>query len=66
MIDAIENLLYIKILPITKFHIETVSELKVSQNHNDPFDHAVIAHAITEILNMVSSDRKFKNTLHKA
>jgi len=60
LIDAIENLLYIKILPFTTYHIETVSKLKIPKNHNDPIDHAIIAHAITEKLTLVSSDRKFQ------
>lgn len=59
LIDAIENLLYIKILPFTTYHIDTVSKLKIAKNHNDPNDHAIIAHAITEKLTLVSSDREF-------
>lgn len=61
LIDAIENLLYIKILPVTKQHTEMISKLEIASNHNDPFDHAIIAHAITEKLTLVSSDRKFQH-----
>lgn len=57
---AIENEFYIKILPFTKQHIETLAELKIADKHNDPFDHSIISQAITEQLILISSDRKFK------
>lgn len=59
LMDAIENLLYIKILPFTNKHTKTLSKLEIAQKHNDPFDHAIIVQAITEKLILVSSDRKF-------
>jgi tRNA(fMet)-specific endonuclease VapC len=58
--DAIENQLNIKILPFAKPHAKTLAKLKIIDGHNDPFDHSIIAHAMTENLNLVSSDRKFK------
>ena len=58
--EAIENVFYIKIIPFTKEHTKTLSKLKIASNHNDPFDHAIIAQAITENLTLVSSDKKFK------
>ena len=61
LIDAIENEFFIKILPFTKEHTQTLSKLKIPATHNDPFDHSIIAHAITEKLILVSSDRKFKD-----
>ena len=61
LIGAIEDLLYIQILPFAKQHTETLSKLEIAQKHNDPFDHAIIAHAMTEKLILVSSDRKFHN-----
>lgn len=58
--DTIENDFYIKILPFAKEHTATLSKLSVVENHNDPFDHAIISHAITEKLTLISSDGKFK------
>ena len=59
LVDAIEDFLYIKILPVTKQHTQKLTKLKISISHNDPFDHAIIAHAMTEKLTLISSDRKF-------
>jgi tRNA(fMet)-specific endonuclease VapC len=58
--NAIENEFYIKILPFAKQHIETLSKLKIAVSHNDPFDHSIISHAITDQLILISSDRKFE------
>lgn len=58
--NAIEDEFYIKILPFAKQHVETLSKLKIADNHNDPFDHSIISHAITEQLILISSDRKFE------
>ncbi|RRO12569.1 PIN domain-containing protein [Flavobacteriaceae bacterium 14752] len=59
--EPIKNEFYIKLLTYTKYHTKTLSKLTIPKNHNDPFDHAIIAHAITEKLTLVSSDRKFQN-----
>ena len=56
---AIEQDFYIKILPFAKPQLQVLSKLKVADNHNDPFDHAIISHAIADKLTLVSSDRKF-------
>ena len=58
--DAIESEFFIEILPFTKEHTQTLSKLKVVEGHNDPFDHSIISHAITNKLILVSSDGKFK------
>lgn len=58
--ECIENEFYIKILPFAKEHLNTLSKLKIAFGHNDPFDHSIISHAITEKLNLISSDKKFK------
>ena len=60
LVDAIENLLYIKILPFSKQHNQTLAMLEIVSRHKDPFDHAIIAQAISEKLILVSSDQKFK------
>ena len=59
--NAIEDMLFIKIIPFTEKHIHTLSKLKIAENHNDPFDHAIISSAIAEKLILVSSDRKFQD-----
>lgn len=58
--DAIENMLYIKIIPFAKEHVNTLSQLNIPADHNDPFDHSIIAQAISEKMILVSSDKKFK------
>ena len=57
---TIEKDFNIKIIPFTKEHTNTLSKLKIAHNHNDPFDHAIIAQAIEENLILISSDKKFK------
>jgi tRNA(fMet)-specific endonuclease VapC len=61
LLNAIENDYYIKILPFTKEHTKTLAKLSIVEGHNDPFDHAIIAQSISENLQLVSSDRKFKS-----
>ena len=61
LIEAIESEFFIKILPFAKNHTQTLSKLKVSNGHNDPFDHSIISQAITDKLILVSSDGKFKD-----
>lgn len=61
MQKAIENDFYIKILPFSKEHINVLTELEITINHKDPFDHMIISHAITEKLCLVSSDKMFEN-----
>ena len=61
LVEAIENEYFIKIKPFCKEHTLTLSNLDRVKGHNDPFDHAIIAHAITEKLILVSSDRKFQD-----
>jgi len=51
----------IKTLKFGEEHIKSLSELVTVPGHNDPFDHAIIAHAITEKLTLVSSDGKFES-----
>lgn len=49
-----------KILPYFKQHNQTLAKLEIVARHKDPFDHAIIAQAISEKLILVSSDKKFK------
>jgi tRNA(fMet)-specific endonuclease VapC len=60
MYNAIEKDFFIKIIPFSKEHLSILSQLQIPTNHNDPFDHAIIAQAISEKMILVSSDKKFK------
>lgn len=61
IISYIKDELNITILPIHEEHIHTYARLTINeaQGHNDPSDHIIIAHAITERLPLISSDHKF-------
>ena len=61
MVDDIETNRFIKILPLKKEHLETYARLKINdvQDHNDPSDHIIISHAITERIPLISSDTRF-------
>lgn len=61
IISTIQNELCITILPIHEEHIRTYARLTINeqQGHNDPSDHLIIAHAITEKMPLISSDHKF-------
>ena len=59
IIEALEQEFYIKTLPFSFEHSKILAKLKIADGHNDPFDHAIISHAIAENLIAISSDRKF-------
>jgi PIN domain nuclease of toxin-antitoxin system len=61
MVKAIEEVYYVEILPLKKEHMETLSRLRVNEAmaHNDPSDHVIISHAMTENMVLVSSDTRF-------
>ena len=61
IISTIQNELCITILPIHEEHIRTYARLTINeqQGHNDPSDHLIIAHAITEKMPLISSNHKF-------
>ena len=58
---AMKNEALVDILPITERTMFTYSRLIINeaQDHRDPSDHVIIAHAITEKLTLLSSDLKF-------
>ena len=62
MVNAIIEKFYIRILPIGEEHMETYAqmELNLTEDHKDPSDHIIIAHAITNRIPLISSDKKFK------
>lgn len=61
IISTIKDELCISIFPIHEEHIHTYARLTINelQGHNDPSDHLIIAHAITEKMPLISSDHKF-------
>lgn len=62
MLDAIKDEFFIHILPLKEEHMRTYAELELNtaQDHRDPSDHMIIAHAITEGLPLISDDGKFE------
>ena len=50
----------LEVLPFGDRQIKTLKNLHIANDHNDPFDHMVISHAITDRLILISSDRKFE------
>ena len=62
MVEAIREHFYIRILPVGEEQMDTYAHLKINkaEDHKDPSDHVIIAHAITNRLPLISSDHKFK------
>lgn len=50
----------IEILPITVKHLSEYARLPIVREHRDPFDRLIIAQAISDRANLVSSDLKFQ------
>jgi PIN domain nuclease of toxin-antitoxin system len=61
MIDAIKNEFLINVLPLQEEHMRTYANLRLNtaQDHNDPSDHVIISHAITNRIPLISDDHKF-------
>jgi len=47
VIKTLENDFRITIKPFAKEHTRILVKLEIANLHNDPFDHAIISHAIT-------------------
>ncbi len=49
------------ILPVDSYVVNRMAKLQINEaeNHYDPSDHIIIAHAITMGMPLISSDRKF-------
>ncbi|MCQ2231985.1 MAG: type II toxin-antitoxin system VapC family toxin [Paludibacteraceae bacterium] len=62
IIHTIKNVLNITILPVKEEHMQTFAtlDINVNQDHRDPSDHVIIAHAITNKMPLISCDRKFQ------
>lgn len=65
LIKSIENDLLIKIKPFSNQNLDVLSKLSISENHNNPFDHAIISQAISDKITLVSSDKKFENYIQQ-
>ena len=61
MLTSIEQDYGIEFLPLRRDTAFTYGDLQLNeeQDHRDPSDHIIIAHAITERLTLLSSDQKF-------
>ncbi|MBQ8051258.1 MAG: PIN domain-containing protein [Bacteroidaceae bacterium] len=61
MLISIEQDYGIEFLPLRRDTAFTYADLRLNeeQDHRDPSDHVIIAHAITEHLTLLSSDQKF-------
>ena len=61
VLTFVENELGIEFLPIRRDVGYAYSRLQLNeaQEHNDPSDHMIIAHAITERMALMSSDTRF-------
>jgi len=62
MVRSIEKEYFIRILPIKEEHILTYARMEINeaQGHKDPSDHIIIAHAMTERMPLISSDRRLE------
>ena len=61
IITYVEDDLEIEFLPLRRHVGYTYSRLQLNeeQEHRDPSDHIIIAHAITEHITLISSDTRF-------
>ena len=61
MVDSIRKDYFINILPLKEEQMRTYANLRLNtaQDHNDPSDHVIIAHAITNRIPLISDDGKF-------
>lgn len=62
MLRFIETETGVKFLPVRLEHVFTYTKMTINerQDHKDPSDHIIIAHAITEKLTLISSDARFE------
>jgi len=51
----------IEIRPVTERHLEAMASLPLRKDHHDPFDRLIIAQAIADGIDIVTSDRQFEN-----
>lgn len=49
----------IEVKPVTTKHLERMAQLPLTKDHHDPFDRLIIAQAITDGVEVITSDHKF-------
>jgi PIN domain nuclease of toxin-antitoxin system len=59
IVDYIVNDMNYEIRPIQQQHLRTYANMPYFDDHRDPRDRMIIAHAITEKIPLISSDTKF-------
>ncbi|MBQ8655545.1 MAG: type II toxin-antitoxin system VapC family toxin [Prevotella sp.] len=61
LIRSIEDEYGFRVLYLHKEHYETYASLQINeaQDHNDPSDHLIISHAITNRMPLISADTRF-------
>lgn len=61
LVTALSTDSNIIILPVDSYVVNRMAKLRINEaeNHYDPSDHIIIAHAITMGMPLISSDRKF-------
>ena len=61
LIRSIEDEYGFRVLYLHKEHYETYASLHINeaQDHNDPSDHLIISHAITNRMALISADTRF-------
>ena len=61
LVRSVEDICGIRILYLHKEHYEMYAKLQINeaQEHYDPSDHLIIAHAITNGIPLISDDSKF-------
>lgn len=62
IIHTIKNVYYFTILPLKEEQMQTYANLSINtaEDHRDPSDHIIIAHAICNRMPLISCDRKFQ------
>ena len=50
----------IEIKPFTQHHVKAYSSMTFAANHKDPNDHMIIAQAISDKIQLISSDTEFQ------
>lgn len=65
IIEVLNILPAIKILPFEEEHAVTACDITFVPNHNDPNDLAIIAHAISEGIPIITCDDKFPEYEHQ-
>lgn len=61
ILNILKESIGVSISGFAEKHSYTLSNLDTIEGHNDPFDHAIISHAITDRYTLISSDSKFKH-----